>query len=244
MILDIKGHYRFKQDNKIILEGNNLITFYGEIFLLNRCINNNFNPLEYIVLGNARNTPLKTDIKLGNETVRQSCSKEADINTNSIILRNSFTAEDMIGITEIGVATDKFLVSHDVFEKIDNTIITNLLGTVEVEYIFTFNTSTVKSNWTPSTQYKNVYYTYEPSYVNNVIQDNIHGYTRMDTVERLEEYGASYYYDTNTRNLYIHPKQIIRTKNDGTDELIETPIEQLSISVQTKYNQEYLEDIG
>ena len=45
MNINIKGSYVFRQNGEIILRGNNLITFQGESFFLNRPINNNFNSL-------------------------------------------------------------------------------------------------------------------------------------------------------------------------------------------------------
>ena len=233
MNINIHGHYKFKNKNKIILEGDNLITFYGEIFLLNRCINDDFKPLQYLVLGNGKNIPLKTDRQLGNETCRHECYKQADINTNSIVLTNSFTGEEIRGITEIGVATDDFLISHDVFEKIDNSIISNLLGTIEVEYTFTFKTTTTRKDWTLADGYTKTYFVYEPSFVSGVFEDGKHGYISLNSKNDVEQNPASYYYNSFTNNLYIHPKR----RSDG----VELDPNLLNISIQTSYNNETLD---
>ena len=50
--MNIKGSYVIRAGNKII-RGNNIITLLGESFFMNRAINNEFDPLKYIVFGNS-----------------------------------------------------------------------------------------------------------------------------------------------------------------------------------------------
>ena len=204
-MINIKGTYLFKQKDNIILRGENLITFLGECFFLNRCINDSYDPIQYIVIGNAESIPLRTDSKLGNETSRKTCVKEADLINKCVKLTASFSASDIVGTTEIGVANDKILISHDIFEKIDNKLLTNLLGTVEVEYTFQFSTSTIKTGWIPvGGNYPHVYYLYEPNQVIGVTENNTTGYRKLNSKEDVESHTASYYYDVTTQNIYIH----------------------------------------
>ena len=80
MKLDVTGKYKIKipittmfMNTTAVISGENLITLFGESFFMNRCINDEFNPIKYIALGNASNNPKKTDMKLGNETNRKVC---------------------------------------------------------------------------------------------------------------------------------------------------------------------------
>lgn len=209
--INIKGTYIIKQEDTIILQGENLITVQGEWFFLNRCINNSYNPIKYIVIGNGQSPPMKTGTELGNETLRRICTKEADLDNKCIRLKGSFTSSEIVGTTEIGVCClnsndTPILISHDVFTKIDNTLLTNLSGSVEIEYLFQFSTSTIRTGWTQVTTqgFHNTYYLYEPNEVNGVIQDNVHGYKNVKTKEAVEKNNGSYFYDTVTQNLYIN----------------------------------------
>lgn len=209
MNINIKGVYSFKQDGCIIFEGSNLITFYGESFFLNRCINNSYNPIRYIGIGNGESIPLRTDTSLGNETVKRTCIKIADLSHKLVKLTCSFTASEIVGTTEIGVYAknkdDKdILISHDLFDKIDSRLLNNLSGSVEVEYDFYFSTSTRRTGWIPLEGYSNVYYLYEPNNVVGVIEDDVTGYHRQLNKVNVRDNSGSYYYDTITQNIYIH----------------------------------------
>lgn len=205
MNINIKGHYIFKQGDNIILEGDNLITFHGESFLLNRCINDDFSPMKYIVLGNGNSIPLKTDTQLGNELIRKNASRQADLDDVSVVLSKSFTTAEIVGISEIGVANDKILISHDVFNEIDMSMLNNLIGTVEVEYSFKFSTATIRNGWTKLKNTLHTYYIYEPSNVLRLYEQNTgHGYTKVTNKSLVDNKECSYYYDTITKNLYVH----------------------------------------
>lgn len=232
----MKGVYVFKQNNEVLLKGENLITFYGESFFLNRCINDTYNPIQYIAIGNAESIPLRSDTVLGNETLRKTCVKEADLKEKAVKLTCSFTASDIVGTTEIGVYCSNkdrtpVLISHDNFERIEDNLLNNLSGTVEVEYTFFFSTSTTRTGWIKLNEYENVYYLYEPSNVRGVIEDDVNGYTSRLDISGVENNPASYYYDSkSTRNLYIHTvdgndpnnrKILIQTNEDNTEDWIE-----------------------
>lgn len=230
-MINIKGTYVFKQGNNIIFEGENLITFFGESFFLNRCINDAYNPIQYLALGNAESIPLRSDTKLGNETVRKTCTKDSDLYEKQVLLKASFTSTEVVGATEIGVYASNqqdniILISHDTFDKIKSELLINLTGTVEVEYTFQFTTSTVKTGWQELANYPNVYYAYEPSTIIGVAEDK-NGYVNVANKEKLLTQKAGYYYDNTTQNIYIRPTTdsihpdnltiLLQTKEGGSE---------------------------
>ncbi len=225
----VSGEYSFKIpfqsmfiNQSIIIKGRNLITFKGESFFLNRSINEEFNPIEYIVLGSGINPPQKTDEKLGNETVRNTCVKTVDLNYKRIILTTNFSAKDVIGATEIGVCNDKVLISHDVFTDITLTedFLYGVVGLVEVEYIFQFASSHLISGWLPHSTKENVYYVYEPDIVVSVKDNSTgDGYRKVDG-NTIGDSEGSFYYNKNNNNLYIHFYD--SSTPSGKDILIET----------------------
>ena len=70
---------------------------------------------------------------LGNETVRKKAVKKADIENHSIILTCSCTIEEIEGTSEIGVATDDILISHDIYE-LEEDFINPSVNSVEIKY--------------------------------------------------------------------------------------------------------------
>ena len=126
-MIDVKGEYTISiplqtmfLNTELTIQGTNLITLQGESFFLNRWINNEFNTIKYIVLGKGTARPLKSDTKLGRETVRKNCTGKADINTKKLNLTCDVTAREILDTTEIGVTNDEVLISHDVFKKISS----------------------------------------------------------------------------------------------------------------------------
>ena len=226
MNINIKGCYVFKQNGKVILEGNNLITFQGESFFLNRPLNENFNTMKYIVLGNGRNRPRKMDTKLGNETSRKECVRKADLDNKKMLLPCNFTTTEVLGTSEIGVANDSILISHDVFEKITDSSLDNSIGDIEVEYSFQLSTSAIRSGWTQKTDGDyalfNIYYVDEPNEIIGVLEDNTHcGYRKVNSIDELLTNTGAYFYDRGLNKLYIRNSR-------NTDPNIDT------IIVQTK----------
>lgn len=225
MNINIKGSYVFRQNGQVILKGTNLITFYGESFFLNRPINNNFNTMKYIVLGNGLNRPRKMNNKLGNETVRKECVKQADLDNKRILLKVNLSASEVIGTSEIGVANDDILISHDVYERIHADDLNSSVGEIEVEYSFQLSTSGIRSDWkhlTSSHANSNIYYVVEPNEIIGVLEDNTNcGYRKTNSLDELATYFGAYYYDRGLGQLYIRTSR-------GTDPVNDT------IIVQTK----------
>lgn len=206
----------------ICIHNENIITLLGEAFFLTRMINDESKPISHIVLGAAQNKPRKHDVSLGNETIRKKCAKKVDIETKKIILTASFPVKDIYGASEIGVSNGDLLISHDVFEKLDDNILTPTAGDIEVEYTFNLSTGNYKTGWLLAENTDNlVYYVVEPNNVSMIFEENGMGYKRVNTKLQVMNNPGSYYYDSTLKNLYIrtiddsHPDSheiIVQTK--------------------------------
>ena len=214
--MNIKGKYKFIQDNKTIYESNNLITTYGETTIMNRLLNDNYPPLAYIVLGKGKSQPKKLDLKLGNETVRKTATKKYNISKKTITLSATVEATDVKNVTEIGVDNGEKLCSHDVFDPLNELITSD--SQITLEYTFYFETGVINKDWTLSTdeeyKEKGVYYTYEPNKVTSILETNTQsGYHRVESKEELLTHNGAYYYNSITRNLYI----VTTTRNNPSN---------------------------
>ena len=219
MTFDITGMYEFIiplqtmfLNETIKIGGHNLITFYGESFFMNRAINDEFNHIEYICIGSGVNPPQKMEFELGYETARNTCVKKVECGSCRIILNTSFTGKEIMGTTEIGVLASKYdggevLISHDVFTEtiLNEDFLYGIIGNVEIEYIFQFTSSNLKTNWHKHSKYRNVYYAYEVDDVLSV-KDNVSGSGYKKGVDEVyvSNNVGSYCYDKTTNNLYIH----------------------------------------
>ena len=218
MKLNIKGHYCFKQNGNVLFESDNIITLLGESFFLNRTINNQFEPIQYIVLGTASTRPKKSDIGLGNMTVKKRVSTSADLTNKKIILKASFEASEVINTCEIGVSNGDVLISHDIYEKISNDFLSDSIGAVDVEYTFSLTTAASRKDFAKSDNFNNVYWIAEPSIVVGVTETNTQsGYKNVLSLEDVELEPGSYFYSTNTKNLYVHTT---RNSNPNTEDII------------------------
>lgn len=201
----MKGHYQFKQKNKVILEGDNLITLLGESFFLNRLINNEFEVCKYIELGTARVRPRKSDRNLGNKTIRKQATTSVDLSSKSIILEASFSAREVINTTEIGASNGDILISHDLYDKIDSEMLDNTTSDVIVTYSFDLTSNSFRQDFRKLDSYNHTYYIPEPTQVIGVIEKSTNsGYKCVNSIPDVEENSGSYYYDVSSQNLYIH----------------------------------------
>lgn len=210
--MNIKGRYKFTiilhDGTERIINGTNLITFLGGSFFLNRAINDEHSTMKYLCLGNGTNPASVNDKSLGNETTRKECVKTVDADNHKIILTANFTPSQLLGTTEIGVANDDILISHDIYEKITNSTLEGNIGEIEVEYTFELSTSSIRSNWTKKTDTEynpyNVYYIDEPNNVVTVTEENNnYGYRRVNKLNSLKSITGAYYYDSTLKKLYI-----------------------------------------
>ena len=195
-MMNIKGHYTIKCGEKVIC-GNNLITLLGE------------------VLGTSSIKATKSDVNLGNETVRKKCVSEVNLNAKQIILYCSCTASEILGISEIGVANNEILISHDVFEAINEEFITDNIDSVEINYTFDLQSASQRTGWQYYTEgddeeVNNIYYIVEETTVTGVTEkDSNSGYRSVNSIDSLKLYTGAYYYDDITDTLFIRT-----TKND------------------------------
>lgn len=220
MTFNIIGEYCFKipittmfLNDNICIKHKNLITLLGESFFMNRCINDLFNPIKYICIGNGLSSPQKLDKKLGNETKRNDCVQDVDCTNKRLVLTTSFESEEILGASEIGVITtnfegDEILISHDVFNDtiLKEDFLYGVTGSISLEYSFYFNTSQLKTGWTAYKNDKNVYWVFEPNDVKKVYDNTTnYGLRKMNSIVEVQDTKNSYFHDSvKTNNLYIH----------------------------------------
>ena len=203
--MKIHGRYVFKQQDKIILEGNNLITLFGESFFMNRAVNQHFEPIKYIMLGSSNARPKKSDISLGNFTVKKQVTSSVDLSNKKIILEATFEASEVLGTCEIGVANDDILISHDIYEKMSSSFLKDSIGEVDVTYSFELTTGSIRKDFNKVADKDYTYWIAEPSLVVGVTEKDTNcGLRYVDSIDDVEATVGSYYYSISTKNLYIH----------------------------------------
>lgn len=216
--MKIKGSYIFKQKDKIILEGNNLITLLGESFFMNRAVNQHFEPIKYIMLGSSNARPKKSDVNLGNLTVKKQVASSVDLNNKRIILEATFEAGEVLGTCEIGVANDDVLISHDIYEKMTSSFLEDSIGEVDVTYTFEITTGSIRKDFNKVADKNYTYWIAEPSMVVGVTEkDTNSGLRVVSSIEDVESTVGSYYYSIQTKNLYIHTT---RNSNPNLENII------------------------
>lgn len=201
--MKITGSYKFKQDNNTIYESSNLITMQGKGFFMNRCVNNEFNIIDTISLGKGTSTPKSSDRSLGKPYTSKKCEYTVDLKNNGLRFIARFEPSEVVGCTEIGLSADGLLLTHDVFDEINNEIISNdNSSTVNIEYTLNFDLGSARTDLKEATpKGSGKYYLYEPATVIGVSDSNGDGYIRKNSVDELVNH--SYYYDFTSKNLYI-----------------------------------------
>lgn len=220
-MINVKGEYCFKIHlqtmfiNEILkIKRSNLITLRGEAFFMNRWLNEEFEPIKYICLGKGTASPRKSDEKLAMQTVQKACKTDVDLVNKRVVCSCDFTASEIQDTTEIGVKTgcDR-LISHDSYAKILSSIFDSVTTTVHLDYYFKVGTGSVRGNWKVSNSQNNIYRVYEPNTVIGVIENNTNsGYVRKTSVNALTP--GSYYYNKNTKDLYIRNTSNSDPNND------------------------------
>lgn len=242
MTFNIRGEYCFNiqlttmfLNTTLKINHTNMITRFGESFFLNRCINDSFNPIQHICIGNGVNPPQKMDSKLSNETKRNTCIQKVDMDNKRLILTTTFETSDVIGASEIGVVTtntsgEEILISHDVFNDtiLQESFLYGVTGSITLEYSFYFSTSQLKTGWSKYGNDKNVYWVFESNPVLRVYDNTSnYGLRQVDSIIEVQDNVNTYYHDiNNTHNLYIHlyhrnePDKIVYAPNPNTHDIL------------------------
>lgn len=223
--MNVNGIYTFKIPittmfiNTILeVHGHNIITIPGEAFFLYRCISNDLiNELGTVAIGNGTAPPKRTDRRLGNETARKKATTTVNPSTKQIVLNCNFTAEEIQDTTEIGVLTTNkeggdVLISHDIYNQIDSSVIAGVTGNIVIEYIYQFTTSFQKTNWAVYDEAKNIYYSYEENKIIRVFE-NSDGYKKVGSLNELELIEGAFYQDLEDKFLYIKPLSDLSTSD-------------------------------
>lgn len=246
MNINIHGEYTFTKDNKVILKKHNLITLLGESFFMNRWCNDYFEPLDYICLGTSNIPAEKKDTSLGNETIRKKCTKTVNLKKKIIHLQATFTSDEIKNTSEIGVSNDKLLISHDIYEPIDDYFLNNDEGNysdITVDYKFVIETGSIHTKWIlteitrkvydedgepvldddnkqVTEKVPNVYYRTEHDTVVGVLEEKSgNGYIQVYSFDDLV--AGTYYYDKINRNIYlIHSS--LKNPNTTKDIIVKT----------------------
>ena len=216
--MNLKGSYVFKQNDKVFLKGDNIITLLGESFFMNRAVNQHFDPIQYIVLGTSNARPKKTDVSLGNLTVKKQVTSSVDLTNKQIILEATFEAGEVLGTCEIGVASDDILISHDIYEKISSSFLEDNIGEVDVAYSFELTTGSIRKDFNKVADKDYTYWIAEPSLVVGVNEKDTNcGLRCVNSIDEVESTIGSYYYSISTKNLYIHTT---RNSNPNLENII------------------------
>ena len=225
-MINCKGYYTVTiplttmfLNTKIQIHHKNIITTLGESFFLHRAIDDEYKPIQYIVLGKSNNRARKTDLELGQETIRKKCIKRVELDKQRIRLTVSFTAKELIGTKEIGVHNGDVLITHDIYDDLPSEVVSITTSEITVDYYIELSTGAIRNtDWQLSTGRTFTYYLVEPNTVTGVIESNTrNGYTRVNSIDEVETTKNSYYYDDITKNLYIHPST---NRTPSTEDII------------------------
>ncbi len=229
MKLNIKGEYTFHipiqgmfLNETLKIKNNNLITLLGESFFMNRWINDHFQPITYIGLGKGTSRPVKTDTRLGKQTIQKPCRSNVNLDNKRLTLSATFETREIKDTTEIGVLTaDHKLLTHDIYTPITSDILGDSISSIYLEYHLQLTTGGIRSNWKTSTLSDTVLYCYEPVNVISVMENNTgSGYVRVNALNELETLEGAFYYDVTSKNLYIHTTRSNTLSNIDEMEII------------------------
>lgn len=225
-MIHLNGNYNIQipfttmfQNKVLTIHHKNIITTLGESFFLHRAIDDELNPIQYIVLGKSNNRARKNDMELGKETIRKKCIKRVELDKQRIKLTASFTAKELIGTKEIGVHNGDILITHDIYDDLPEEVVSITTSEITVDYYIELATGAIRNtDWTLSTGKLYTYYLVEPNNVVGIIENNTrNGYSRVNSIEAVENTKNSYYYDDTTKNLYVHPST---NRTPSTEDII------------------------
>lgn len=116
--MKIKGHYKIKMGNKLLLESNNLVLTQGLSFIAKKLTNNTVDEIKSFALGTGSTNPQVNDSSLENETATNEIS-DVTIKNNMITFIGHPSAGILSNTSEIGLKTNKgLLITRNVHEPL------------------------------------------------------------------------------------------------------------------------------
>ena len=194
-----------------------MITMKGETVLMNNLFKETKNLIKYLAIGDDDTTPEYTDTKLGNEILRVPANIKYNTNLKGLVVSADFEVNDLENAKEIGLITSNGdLITHDTFNGVPG----GYESTIHLEYNLLLEPYHQIRTW-KKTQYTGVYLCLVNDTVEAVYERTTNnGYTQETSLKNVIGTVSSFYYDSNTRQLYIHP---------STDE-----IEPVNLNIQIK----------
>ena len=179
-----------------------MITMKGESVLMNNLFKETKNLIKYIAVGDDDTTPEYTNTNLNNEILRTPANMKYSNNLKALIVSADFNISDLENACEIGLITNQGdLISHDLFQGVPG----GYESTIHLEYNLHLEPFQQVQSW-KKTQYIDVYLCLIQDTVEAVYEKTTDaGYTPQTTLKQVLETVSSFYYDTNTHQLYIHP---------------------------------------
>ena len=179
-----------------------MITMKGESVLMTSLHKENKNLIKYIAIGTSSDTPQYTDTSLGAETYRTTANVGYNTNLKALVASADFNVETLEDAAEIGLITNNGdLITHDVFQGIPG----GYESTIHLDYQLQLEPFMQVRDWR-KTQYTSVYLSLVSNKVLMVYEraTNV-GYRPVTKLDECINNTASFFYDANTTQLYIHP---------------------------------------
>ena len=179
-----------------------MITMKGESVLMNNLFKETKNLIKYIAVGDDDTTPAYTDTSLNNEILRTPANTKYSSNLKSLVISADFNISDLENACEIGLITNQGdLITHDIFQGIPG----GYESTIHLEYNLNLEPFQQVRVW-KKTQYSNVYLSLINDTVDAVYEKSTNnGYSPKTSLKEILNTPSSFYYDTNTHQLYIQP---------------------------------------
>lgn len=204
----VKGSYNITveyqtmhKDYRAVLHGDNLITFLGASFFMNRWKDDKIPPISDIVIGDSDRSPQKTDEAIGNQLIILKPTIRVDLEQMALVMTCNVDPNRIIGACEIGVRNgDGTLLSHDAFPILTEEIL-GASTNISLEYQFALETAHTIPSWTPYSP--NVYYTQVDTLVNGVYDKYGNGYSKAENIDAVDS-AFKYYYSAFNHRVYIY----------------------------------------
>ena len=183
----------------------------GESILLNNLYQETKNHIKYLAIGDDDTTPAYTNTHLNKEITRTPAHIQYNVNKKALIITADFNTSVIEKAKEIGVYTTQGdLIAHDIFTTPESI---GYDSNITLEYRLTVDTFFKIDSW-KQTKHNNVYVALITDTVETVYERKTKtGYAPQTNISLVKETPASFYYNQNTRKLYIHPSVNVEPKN-------------------------------